>query len=68
MSKRKPRAAPTPPVYCSFCGDHQDLVALMIAGPKGVAICGECLELCVETANEHVDAIRASRSLMEAGY
>jgi len=33
---------------CSFCGKVQDQVARLIAGPGGVYICNECIDLCSE--------------------
>jgi hypothetical protein len=33
---------------CSFCGKHQEQVHHLIAGPGGVYICDECIELCYE--------------------
>jgi hypothetical protein len=44
-----PGAGPAEPVIrytCSFCGKHQRRVKRLIAGPGGVAICGECVALC----------------------
>jgi ATP-dependent protease Clp ATPase subunit len=29
--------------YCSFCGKEQDQVQRIIAGPKGVYVCDECI-------------------------
>lgn len=34
--------------HCSFCGKSQDQVRKLIAGPKGVYICDECIEVCTE--------------------
>jgi ATP-dependent Clp protease ATP-binding subunit ClpX len=31
---------------CSFCGKDNNQVKRMIAGPKGVFICNECIDLC----------------------
>ncbi|HLA43013.1 MAG TPA: ATP-dependent protease ATP-binding subunit ClpX, partial [Aggregatilineales bacterium] len=31
---------------CSFCGKSSDAVQRLIAGPDGVFICNECVELC----------------------
>jgi ClpX C4-type zinc finger len=36
---------------CSFCRKHQKQVKKMIAGPD-VAICDECVDLCVEIIEE----------------
>lgn len=33
---------------CSFCGKNQDRVERLIAGPGGVYICNECIDLCRE--------------------
>lgn len=33
---------------CSFCGKHEDEVRHLVAGPNQVAICDECVDLCVE--------------------
>lgn len=30
---------------CSFCGNHQDQVAHLTAGPGGLAICDDCVAL-----------------------
>jgi ATP-dependent Clp protease ATP-binding subunit ClpX len=33
---------------CSFCGKDKSVVRRLIAGPSGVYICNECVELCNE--------------------
>jgi ATP-dependent Clp protease ATP-binding subunit ClpX len=33
---------------CSFCGKLQEEVERLIAGPEGVYICNECIELCYD--------------------
>lgn len=33
-------------IHCSFCGKHQDEVAIVIAGLTGF-ICSECVAMCV---------------------
>jgi ATP-dependent Clp protease ATP-binding subunit ClpX len=33
-------------LHCSFCGKSQHKVAKLIAGPRGVFICDECVGLC----------------------
>ena len=33
-------------IRCSFCGKSQDQVNKMIAGPDGLYICDECVEMC----------------------
>jgi ATP-dependent Clp protease ATP-binding subunit ClpX len=37
---------------CSFCGKSQDQVQRLIAGPGGVYICDECIDLCREIIDE----------------
>lgn len=33
-------------LYCSFCQKSQNYVAKLIAGPDGVYICDECVDIC----------------------
>ena len=33
-------------VVCSFCGKNQDEVMQLIAGPAGVFICDQCVDVC----------------------
>lgn len=33
-------------VFCSFCGRYKDEVDKIIAGPNGIFICDECVDLC----------------------
>jgi ATP-dependent Clp protease ATP-binding subunit ClpA len=40
-------------LHCSFCGEPQDRVAKLIAGP-GVYICDRCVALCQEILDEQV--------------
>ena len=37
---------------CSFCGKTEDQVRKLIAGPDGVYICDECIEICAEIIEE----------------
>jgi len=60
--------AQTPPVNgdnltCSFCDKRKDQVEVLIAGPGGVAICTECVDLC----NEVIADARARRSMPPPG-
>jgi ATP-dependent Clp protease ATP-binding subunit ClpX len=40
---------------CSFCGKSQKQVRKLIAGPAGVYICDECVELCNELMEEELN-------------
>lgn len=35
-------------VLCSFCGKSEEKVQHLVAGPRGVAICNECVRVCVQ--------------------
>jgi ribosomal protein L37AE/L43A len=37
---------------CSFCDKPQDRVKRLIAGPRGVYICNECIDLCQQIIHE----------------
>ncbi|MET8389815.1 ATP-dependent Clp protease ATP-binding subunit ClpX [Streptosporangium canum] len=43
------------PLTCSFCGKSQQQVRKLIAGPAGVYICDECVELCNELIEEELN-------------
>ncbi len=42
-------------VRCSFCNKSEDQVRKLIAGPDGVYICDECIEICAEIVDEEMD-------------
>ena len=42
-------------VRCSFCNKTEDQVRKLIAGPEGVYICDECIEICAEILEEDMD-------------
>jgi len=46
---------------CSFCGKSQEQVHRLIAGPGGVYICDECIDLCQEIIAEEQSAPTAQR-------
>ena len=48
FNRRKTR----PTFRCSFCGKQQDQVERLIAGPNGVYICDQCVDLCQEIIQE----------------
>lgn len=40
---------------CSFCGKNQKQVKKLIAGPNGVYICDECIDVCNEIIEEQFE-------------
>ena len=42
-------------IRCSFCNKSQDQVRKMIAGPAGVYICDECVEICADIIDEELE-------------
>lgn len=42
-------------IHCSFCGKAQNEVRKLIAGPNGVYICDECVELCGDIIEEEFE-------------
>ncbi|GAC1623771.1 MAG: ATP-dependent Clp protease ATP-binding subunit ClpX [Chloroflexota bacterium] len=46
---------------CSFCGKSQEQVHRLIAGPGGVYICDECIDLCQEIIAEEQSTPTAQR-------
>ena len=40
---------------CSFCNKTQDQVIKLVAGPKGVYICDECIEVCAEIMEDEFE-------------
>lgn len=42
-------------VRCSFCNKTQDQVKKLIAGPAGVYICDECIDICSEILEEEFE-------------
>ena len=41
-------------VRCSFCGKSEDQVRKLIAGPNGVFICDDCVDICSEIIEEEL--------------
>lgn len=33
-------------IFCSFCGRYKDEVGKIIAGPNGIYICDDCIDIC----------------------
>ncbi len=44
-------------VRCSFCNKSQDQVRKLIAGPAGVYICDECIEICTDILEEEFEDV-----------
>ena len=42
-------------VRCSFCNKTQDQVRKLIAGPAGVFICDECVDICADIIEEEFE-------------
>ena len=42
-------------VRCSFCNKTQDQVRKLIAGPAGVYICDECVDICADVIEEEYE-------------
>lgn len=42
-------------VRCSFCNKSQDQVRKLIAGPAGVYICDECVDICADIIEEEYE-------------
>ncbi len=42
-------------IHCSFCGKTQNQVRKLIAGPNGVYICDECIEICEDILDEELE-------------
>ena len=39
-------------LYCAFCGKPKELTKRLIAGPNGIYICDECIEICQDVLKE----------------
>ncbi len=50
-------------VRCSFCNKTQDQVRKLIAGPNGVFICDECVDICADIIEEEYEEESASESM-----
>lgn len=42
-------------IRCSFCNKRQEQVKKLIAGPAGVYICDECVEICADIIEEEYE-------------
>ena len=42
-------------IRCSFCNKSQNQVKKLIAGPAGVYICDECVDICEDILEEELE-------------
>lgn len=56
-----------PKIHCSFCGKTQEEVRKLIAGPNGVYICDECIDLCSDIISEELEEMEAEEQQDLAG-
>ena len=45
-------------IRCSFCNKTQDQVKKLIAGPAGVYICDECVDICADIIGKLIPIIK----------
>ncbi len=50
-------------IRCSFCNKAQSQVRKLIAGPAGVYICDECVDICADILEEELEEDEAEESL-----
>lgn len=44
-------------LHCSFCGKPEELTKRLIAGPNGLYICDECIEVCRDVMKEEAETV-----------
>ena len=49
--------------YCSFCGKEKAKTKKLIAGPDGIFICDECVELCRDMMEKTPSATAAAQKV-----
>lgn len=50
-------------IRCSFCNKTQDQVRKLIAGPNGVYICDECVDICADIIEEEYEEEPAEETM-----
>ena len=50
-------------LHCSFCGKPEEMTKRLIAGPNGVYICDECIEICRDVMKEEADKTNDNASV-----
>lgn len=53
-------------IRCSFCGKDEDEVGHLVTGPRRVAICAECIDVCARV-NEHASPFDGDVLLTDVG-
>ncbi|MFV0627191.1 MAG: ATP-dependent Clp protease ATP-binding subunit ClpX [Alphaproteobacteria bacterium] len=54
-------------LHCSFCGKSQNEVKKLIAG-RGVYICDECIEVCVNILSDEIAELRGEKNLSSSEH
>ncbi len=44
--------------YCSFCDKSHEHVKRLIAGPRNVYICNECITLCNQIIEDETEQVK----------
>ncbi len=47
-------------LYCAFCGKPKELAKKLVAGPNGLYICDECLEICNMIIDEEESEVKST--------
>ncbi len=50
-------------LFCSFCGKPKNLTGRLIAGPSGIFICDECIQVCYDVINEEQASEKVSEKV-----
>lgn len=50
-------------LHCSFCGKPEEMTKRLIAGPNGVYICNECVEVCRDVIKEESEKSKDKESV-----
>ncbi len=51
-------------LHCSFCGKPEEMTKRLIAGPNGVYICNECVEVCRDVIKEESEKSKDKESVV----
>ena len=51
-------------VYCAFCGKPKELANKLVAGPNGLYICDECLDICNMIIEEETEETSADETFV----